>query len=119
MITPQDIINKVFQGLDIAEEQKQQTFGAYLLAYYKKSFEVLIELKLTDQEFLNRLAEVFNSEVNRLSVEEKKRLDEVLEKSKGGLLANLLATITGKLDPATQQKVKDNIVKITQTPASK
>lgn len=118
MVSPKDIINNVFQGLEVSEEEKQQILGAYALAYYKKSFEILMEVKLTDQEFLNRMAEVFNNEVSKLPPKVKKIFDETLEKSKGDLISNLLSRITSKLDSKTQQRVKNNVAKITEIPVS-
>lgn len=106
------IINEAVKGLDITPEQKSALLGMYFGYLFKSMLEILMGLKSDDPQFYTKINATFLELIDSLSTDDRKDFDNILQKEKTRVLAEVLGQFKDNLEPELKTKVESNIEKM-------
>lgn len=104
----QEIIEKIFSGITISEEEKKVIVGLYIVGYHRSLLEALLGINLQNKDFYIKMTNFFAENIEELTDEQKKRLQKAMEAEKGRMLGEILKNIKINLSEEDKKKIEKN-----------
>jgi succinate dehydrogenase flavin-adding protein (antitoxin of CptAB toxin-antitoxin module) len=109
MNTLLDFLHQVFAGVGMTEEQEKAMGGICAVCLCRAMLETLMGLNLDNREFYARLNNFFESEIQRLTEEQKKQLDNIMAQERERIVVDALKNFGKELPPDLLKKMEDNL----------
>lgn len=104
-----DFISKIFEGVELTQEERNMILGIYFMNYYKNLLELLLSYRAKDEVFVTLLNNLLNSQIGNLNAEEKKVFTEVMEDKKVQIFGSIVHLIKDKLPPEKSKIIENNL----------
>jgi len=104
-----DLLDKTLKGIDMTEKEKSSVFGMYMIYYYKYLLEMLLILKSSNKEFLDRLVNFLDNEIKSLPSDQQQTFQTKVKEDVNVIFSDVLGTFKDNLPQNLQQIIDRNI----------
>jgi hypothetical protein len=105
----EELINKVFQGIDIEEDQKKAIVGIFVFKFYEMVVDELLSCDMSNIKHIAKITQTIDCLVQDLDVKKKEVVLQNIKTRKIEILVEMIDKLTTNLDNETQKTIDKNL----------
>lgn len=103
------IIDQIFEGIELPQEQKNTLITIYTLNSLKTIFDTLVGLTKGDQDFINKITNLYDLEIAKLSSNDKIIFDKIISEENAKNLSSVIDIFASNLPVELRNKINENL----------